>query len=218
MIGFFVPPQVRAAHEEAFRSTQPPPARTEPPENRETAAQRLMALQRSQRRAMKERDEKLKTQPEATRPTLDGKTLFDYGMKQLEGTRYKRAAKAFGDAVESTPNEPRYHAFLGWAQFRAAPTGDTREPLANIKKAIDLDPSYALSHFFCGVIVMTHGNDELAMTCFETAVRLDRDLVQAQQYLREVRERRAEEVQEGTKERGTLGKARSAIKKMLGGE
>ena len=100
----------------------------------------------------------------------------------LVTNRQKEALELLAKATTVLPNDPLLHHMLG-AQLLESEQEPSREQLEKaasiLKKALDLNPFYANTHYVLGKLYLKTGDYELARSCFEKACGFKADHVGA---------------------------------------
>lgn len=76
----------------------------------------------------------------------------DKGMVLMQSGKFEQAGAAFDTALAAGVREPRVHLNRGLARFQLSGLDGAQDALADIEKALELDPNYALAHFNRGRI------------------------------------------------------------------
>jgi tetratricopeptide (TPR) repeat protein len=111
---------------------------------------------------------------------------FQRGEELLRNREYVAAHRHFQDAIALYGDEGEFHAWLGWAKFQIDPSDQAAvdEAIANIEKAIALNPRLDKSYLFLGYIHKAVGRPDKAEKQFEKAIQCNPDCTEA---LRELR-------------------------------
>ncbi|MCA3010877.1 MAG: response regulator [Myxococcaceae bacterium] len=108
---------------------------------------------------------------------------FQRGEELMRQRQYGDAVKAFRDAVGLYADEGEFHAWLGWARFQASPQA-AEEAIADIERAISLNPKLDKGYLFLGYVHKALGRPDKAEKQFEKAIQANPDCTEA---LRELR-------------------------------
>jgi tetratricopeptide (TPR) repeat protein len=81
-------------------------------------------------------------------------THADKGMVLLQLGRYEQAGTAFDIALKAGVEEPRVYLNRGLARFQLSGFDGAQDALADIEKALERDPSYAIAYFNRGRIFL----------------------------------------------------------------
>lgn len=108
---------------------------------------------------------------------------FQRGEEHMRQRQFAEAVQAFKEAVALYPEEGEFFAWLGWARFQLSPAA-ADESLADIEKAINLNPRLDKSYLFLGYIHKATGRPDKAEKQFEKAIQANPDCTEA---LRELR-------------------------------
>jgi DNA-binding response OmpR family regulator/curved DNA-binding protein CbpA len=111
---------------------------------------------------------------------------FQRGEELMRQREYVAAHRHFQDAIALYREEGEFHAFLGWAKFQIDPKDNAaiEESVANIEKAIALNPRLDKAYLFLGYIHKASGRPDKAEKQFEKAIQCNPDCTEA---LRELR-------------------------------
>ena len=118
----------------------------------------------------------LKAKEEKPRPQtyLHAENFLQEGMKYVRNRDYVNAQKMFEKAVELSPNEPEYYAYLGWTIY-CNPELDreekTQKAKDKISQAIKMNPNMDSGHVFLGKILKEQGDEQAAVREFKLAVK-----------------------------------------------
>ena len=83
----------------------------------------------------------------------------------------------FREAVQANPKWTEAHRDLGWKQFRA---GMVDEAVTSLRRAAQLQPGSTLTRYRLSVVLAARGDGTAALEEFRAVLRLDPDLVAAQ--------------------------------------
>ncbi|MCB1152671.1 MAG: response regulator [Deltaproteobacteria bacterium] len=113
---------------------------------------------------------------------------FQDGEDALRDKDFADAAEAFARALAMAPNEAEYHAYLGWARYRAEPENadSVRGARELIEKAVKINPSLDTGYYFLGVMAHMLGDKEQARVHLRKAVQLNPDNPRADRALAEL--------------------------------
>ena len=188
------------AYEAMARSFHPDRYRQRPEEDRRLAQEifeRLAEAHRvlrdpTRRRAYGAKLERQRTTESLSGPIPSGaaRELFDSGMEHLRANRHHEAVEAFRQAARMLPDQADFRAALGWALFREAPADARagRAALAELRRAIQLDPKSRRARFYLGHLYGQTGQPDLAISEFEKLLELDPGAVDIADELRRLRE------------------------------
>ena len=125
-------------------------------------------------------------------PVGAAKELYDAGMEHLRANRHREAVEAFRQAARMLPNQAEFRAGLGWALFREAPADARagRAALAELRRAIQLDPKNRRARYYLGHFHAQTGQSAQAIAEFEKLLELDPGAVDVVDELRRLRESR----------------------------
>lgn len=94
-------------------------------------------------------------------PSLDAEIAFRAARTMMDRGDYTGAISKLNHAIKLSPDEPDYHAALGWAHFmrggRGAHAADAARP--HINHALSLNPDHALAHEYKGLVSIAIGGD-----------------------------------------------------------
>jgi DnaJ-domain-containing protein 1 len=118
--------------------------------------------------------------------------LYETGMEHLRANRHREAVEAFRQAARLLPNQSDFRAALGWALFREAPADARagRAALAELRRAIQLDPKNRRARLYLGHFHAQTGQSDLAIAEFEKLLELDPGATDVSDELRRLRETR----------------------------
>jgi cytochrome c-type biogenesis protein CcmH len=113
-------------------------------------------------------------------------------MEHLRANRHREAVEAFRQAARLLPNQSDFRAALGWALFREAPADARagRAALAELRRAIQLDPKNRRARLYLGHFHAQTGQSDLAIAEFEKLLELDPGATDVSDELRRLRETR----------------------------
>ena len=102
------------------------------------------------------------------------KELFDTGMQHLRANRHREAVESFRQAARMSPEQADFRAALGWSLFREAPADARagRAALAELRRAIQLDPKSRRARYYLGYFYAQSGQPDLAVAEFEKLLEL----------------------------------------------
>ena len=111
-----------------------------------------------------------------TEPTADQVAQAEMGYQKanvlLRMGQFKEAIVYLEQAVALVPDEEDFHAALGWALFKMAPSEPRRARKA-LRKAIELKSDHALAHFRLGIVCRSLGDTEAAEEALGKAKQLE---------------------------------------------
>jgi DnaJ-domain-containing protein 1 len=132
--------------------------------------------------------------PEPSGPIPAGapRELYDTGMEHLRANHHREAVESFRQAARLLPNQSDFRAALGWALFREAPADARagRAALAELRRAIQLDPKNRRARLYLGHFHAQTGQSDLAIAEFEKLLELDPGATDVSDELRRLRENR----------------------------
>jgi tetratricopeptide (TPR) repeat protein len=190
------------AYEGLARSFHPDRYRQRPEEDRKLAQEifdRLAEAHRvlrepTRRRAYAAKLDKQRPSDTPSGPIPGGaaKELYDAGTQHLRANRHREAVEAFRQAARMVPDQADFRAALGWALFREAPADARagRAALAELRRAIQLDPKNRRARYYLGNFYSQTGQPDLAITEFERLLELDPGAIEVADELRRLRESR----------------------------
>jgi DNA-binding response OmpR family regulator/curved DNA-binding protein CbpA len=113
--------------------------------------------------------------PSGPIPAGAARELFDAGMQHLRANRHREAVESFRQAARMLPDQADFRAALGWALFREAPADARagRAALAELRRAIQLDPKSRRARDYLGHFYAQTGQPDLAVAEFEKLLELD---------------------------------------------
>jgi tetratricopeptide (TPR) repeat protein len=128
--------------------------------------------------------------PSGPIPTGAAKELFDAGMQHLRTNHHREAVESFRQAARMLPDQADFRAALGWALFREAPADARagRAALAELRRAIQLDPKSRRARYYMGHFYAQTGQPDLAIAEFEKLLELDPGAVDVADELRRLRQ------------------------------
>ena len=111
-----------------------------------------------------------------TEPAADQVAQAEMGYQKanvlLRMGQFKEAIVYLEQAVALVPDEEDFHAALGWALFKMAPSEPRRARKA-LRKAIELKSDHALAHFRLGIVCRSLGDTEAAEEALGKAKQLE---------------------------------------------
>lgn len=118
------------------------------------------------------------------------KELFDTGMQHLRANRHREAVESFRQAARMSPEQADFRAALGWSLFREAPADARagRAALAELRRAIQLDPKSRRARYYLGYFYAQSGQPDLAVAEFEKLLELDPGAAEVADELRRLRQ------------------------------
>jgi DNA-binding response OmpR family regulator/tetratricopeptide (TPR) repeat protein len=127
--------------------------------------------------------------PSSSASNAAARSLYEAGLEHLRGRRHHEAVEAFRQAARLVPNEAEYRASLGWALFREAPADARagRAALAELRRAVQLDPRNRRAAEYLAQIYAQTGQSELAIQELERLLDLDPTAADAAEELRRLR-------------------------------
>jgi DNA-binding response OmpR family regulator len=130
--------------------------------------------------------------PSGPIPSDASRELYDSGMQHLRANRHREAVEAFRQAARMLPDQADFRAALGWALFREAPADARagRAALAELRRAIQLDPKNHRARYYLGHFFAQSGQPDLAIAEFEKLLELDPGAGDIADELRRLRESR----------------------------
>lgn len=191
---------VDQAYETLARSFHPDRYRQRPDEDRRLAQEIFEHLAEAhrvlrdpaRRRSYTARIEKQRASEAPSGPIPGGaaRELFETGMQHLRATRHREAVEAFRQAARMLPEQADFRAALGWALFREAPADARagRAALAELRRAIQLDPRSRRARYYLGYFYAQSGQPDLAGVEFEKLLELDPGATEVADELRRLRE------------------------------
>ena len=119
---------------------------------------------------------------------LKSELLFQQGEDALHAENFTEAQKLFGEALELSPNEAEYFAYLGWAIFRENPQDAEalRRGRDLLERAISINPGLDNAYAFLGLLELHHGHKNRAREHFEKAVQYNPENERAQTELKKL--------------------------------
>ena len=128
--------------------------------------------------------------PSGPIPGGASKELFDSGMQHLRANRHREAVESFRQAARMLPDQADFRAALGWALFREAPADARagRAALAELRRAIQLDPKSRRARYYLGHFYAQTGQPDLAISEFEKLLELDPSADDIAEELRRLRD------------------------------
>lgn len=108
---------------------------------------------------------------------------FQRGEELMRLGQFGDAYKLFKEAITLAPEEGEFHAWTGWAMFKADP-GRAEDAMRAIEQSINLNPRLDKGYLFLGYIHKVTGRPDRAQRQFEKAIQCNPDCTEA---LRELR-------------------------------
>jgi DNA-binding response OmpR family regulator len=111
----------------------------------------------------------------AAGPGVAAEQLFEVGTRHLASRRYHQAVESLRQAARAWPDRADFRAALGWALFHEAPADARagRAALAELRRAVQLDPRNVSARRYLGLFYAQTGQTELAITELEALLELD---------------------------------------------
>ncbi|MDZ4695003.1 MAG: response regulator [Deltaproteobacteria bacterium] len=104
---------------------------------------------------------------------LGAELLFGEARQLIDDKHPKEALAKLGKAIKAAPEEPAYHAFMGWALFLAGGKDEANAGRERIEHALTLNPDHVDAHEFLGRVAFATGDEETARRELERALELD---------------------------------------------
>ncbi len=122
------------------------------------------------------RDDPLREADEVTASManlLKSELLFQQGEDALHDRNFVEAKRAFNEALELSPNEAEYFAYLGWATYTENPQDAeaVRQGRDLLERAISINPGLDNAYTFLGLLELQQGAKNRAREYFEKAVQ-----------------------------------------------
>ncbi|MCA9667173.1 MAG: DnaJ domain-containing protein [Myxococcales bacterium] len=133
---------------------------------------------------------------EAGRAALEAEFAFQKGTVFFRKKQFKPALAEFKEAVKLNPKEGEHLAWVAWTIY-CDPKTNRERMLPKIKQqlleAINISPRSAASHYFLGEIYLAMEDSNRALTCFNRALDIQPNHIDAQRHVRIIRMRREKE-------------------------
>lgn len=130
------------------------------------------------------------------RKALEAEFEFQQAMVFFRKRQYGEALKHFKDAFKLNPQEGEHLAWIAWTVFND-PTVDREKMLSPLKEqlleAVNLSPKSADCNFFLGEVYLLLKEDKRALTCFNKALEINPQHVDAARQVRFIKMRREKE-------------------------
>lgn len=112
---------------------------------------------------------------------LAAESKFQRGEELLTHEHFTDAFMCFQDAIRLYEDEGEFHAYLGWAQYRANPDNAmaVAAALRALTKAVALNPKSEKGYLFMGQIYKAQGKVKEAERQFEKAIQCNPGCVEA---------------------------------------
>lgn len=169
--------------------------------------------QRAQLRDKIRRGEDTRDSADATaqaRAAFESELIAKEGDRFLKANKFDRALEKFRAALELTPEEHDLQAAAAWCHYNLQ--NKTRQLMVETDRTLGVilaeAPALARAHFFRGMVQKELGAIDAALTSFETALRHDRRLIDAERQARALRVQRgqpADTAGDNKKPRGLKG-------------
>ena len=130
-------------------------------------------------------DRKAKGLPTDVGEILRAEGVFQRGEALFKAGRWEEAEAKFREAISLNDSEAEFHAFLGMAMFRR--NGKPVEAIAQVEKALRMDPRLRSGTIFLSQIHESQGDAERARSLLRKAIDKDPEFVQAQDELRRLK-------------------------------
>ena len=140
-------------------------------------------------------DRKAKGLPTDVAAIVRGESVFQKGELLFKSGRWEDAEAQFREAISLNHAEAEFHAYLGMAIFRR--TGDAKEGLPHVEKALQLDPRLQSGTLFLAQLYEADGDAERAKTLLRKAIEKDPEFMRAKDELRRLRNKPAEQAKGG---------------------
>jgi curved DNA-binding protein CbpA/CheY-like chemotaxis protein len=140
-------------------------------------------------------DRKAKGLPTDVGAILRAENVFQRGEALFKAGRWEEAEVQFREAISLNDSEAEFHAFLGMAMFRR--NGKPVEAIAQVEKALRMDPRLRSGTIFLSQIHASQGDAERARSLLRKAIEKDPDFVQAKDELRRLKSKPAGEAKGG---------------------
>jgi len=134
-------------------------------------------------------DRKAKGLPTDVGEILRAEGVFQRGEALFKAGRWEEAEAKFREAISLNDSEAEFHAFLGMAMFRR--NGKPVEAIAQVEKALRMDPRLRSGTIFLSQIHESQGDAERARSLLRKAIDKDPDFVQAKDELRRLKNKAA---------------------------
>ena len=109
-------------------------------------------------------------------PEVEAVLELDRGVRLLEDGHFEQAYRVFDSVVRKEPRNAEAYARRGFARLAL---GDMTGGLADVNRALEIDPDYALAHNYKGVLFAMNGIEDQAILEFTRAVELAPGLTDA---------------------------------------
>jgi tetratricopeptide (TPR) repeat protein len=140
-------------------------------------------------------DRKAKGLPTDVGAILRAEAVFQKGEALFKAGRWEEAEAQFREAISLNDTEAEFHAFLGMAMFRR--NGKPGEAIAQVEKALRMDPRLRSGTIFLSQIHESQENAERALSLLRKAIEKDPEFVQAKDELRRLKTKAAGEAKGG---------------------
>jgi curved DNA-binding protein CbpA/CheY-like chemotaxis protein len=140
-------------------------------------------------------DRKAKGLPTDVGAILRAEGVFQKGELFFKSGRWEDAETQFREAITLNHAEAEFYAYLGMAIFKR--TGKAEEALAQVNKALEMDPRLHSGTLFAAQLYVAQGEGERAKTILRKAIEKDPEFVQAKDELKRLKNKAAEQAKGG---------------------
>ena len=140
-------------------------------------------------------DRKAKGLPTDVGAILRAEGVFQKGEALFKMGRYEDAEVQFREAVALNHAEAEFHAYLGMVIFKR--TGKADDGLQHVEKALEMDPRLRSGVMFAAQLLEAQGEVDRARTLLRKAFDKDPEFTQANDELRRMKNKPAEQTKGG---------------------
>jgi curved DNA-binding protein CbpA/CheY-like chemotaxis protein len=140
-------------------------------------------------------DRKAKGLPTDVGAILRAEGLFQKGEALFKAGRWEDAEAQFREAIALNETEAEFHAYLGMTMFKRS--GNPEQGIQQLEKALEMEPRLRSGTIFLSHVYEAQGEAERAKSLLRKAIERDPEFEQAQDELRRLRSRPAEQSKGG---------------------
>lgn len=135
----------------------------------------------SSREARAAYDAQIEGSGRSSEAALDADLLAQQAMSQIATGAYGAAPALLQRAVSAAPDQPDYHAMLGWAVYHAegATAAAAASAWTHLQTALEIDPDHLDAHDYAGRIAAAVGDDARAIAHLTRVLDADAERTEA---------------------------------------
>jgi len=119
--------------------------------------------------------QKTQEEKEQQKAESEAEDSFQLARRYLNSRDYVLASKAFAQALERCPQNPRYNAYMGWSLFLLDQDRNIRQANDHIKRALEINPKSNYAKGFRTVIKKLKGKLADRIEGYRMLIKLDPD-------------------------------------------